>query len=154
MSFLTGIPVTKAQVPVDNLFEVLRWIGHSLSLAAIGAAILGIIPVVAVLMPMIYYSIVVYESKTVQAFIKSRRLKKLLHMRARAVALELIIKGSDIDLAALDAANQVHLAAVSRATEIAHEEMKAEQRVVEGKRIEAEIFGLKKNSDSNLPKDG
>lgn len=57
---------------------------HVASVGALFATLMGWLPAVVALVPALYYCILIYESKTVQAMIKRRRLRKLakrLHKR-------------------------------------------------------------------------
>lgn len=50
---------------------------HSASLGAWVGVIAGYLPTFAVLIPMIYYALLIWESKTVQTWRKRRRLLKI-----------------------------------------------------------------------------
>ena len=139
-------------LPDHNQLPLGAWIGHILSFFAIGGAFFGLIPAFAALLAVFWYILEIYESKTMQRWIRARRLRKLVKLRIRAVALELLIREHDGELQALDAANQVNMAATGKAAELTHEAMVSEQRQAEGKRIEDALFGLK-SSQQGSPED-
>ena len=56
--------------------------------------------------------------------LRTRRLKKLVTIRAKATALELLIREKNSELGNLDRANAVHSAALKAADEITHEQNK------------------------------
>lgn len=106
------------------------WAGHILSLFAIGGSFLGLLPliaaVVASVLAVIWYALEIYQNKIVQGWVRARRLRKLVTLRARAVALELAIRNQDGNLRSLDEANQVHAAASGTAAKLTHEAFKEE----------------------------
>lgn len=103
------------------------WLAHIISIFAIGGSFFGLIPAVAALLAVIWYLIEIYESRTIQKLIRVRRLRKLVRLRAKAVALELLVRNQNFDLRGLDEANQVHLAAAGKAAELTHEALVVEQ---------------------------
>ncbi len=125
----------------------LSWLGHTVSLFTIGGALFGLIPALAATLAVIWYIIEISESATVRRWLRARQLRKLVRLRARAVALELAIRNRDGGLQGLDEANQVHLAASGKAAELVHVALASEQRTAEAKRIE-EALGL----TSTLPR--
>jgi hypothetical protein len=128
-----------AMAEMDEQFSFVQWIGHSVSIATIGGFFAGFLPAIAILLPIIYYAIMVYESKTVRDFIRARRLRKLVHLRAQAVALELAIRNQNYNLQGLDEANQVHLAAAGKAADLTHDAVVVEQKAEVQKIAEADL---------------
>ena len=61
--------------PPDGLSVLL----HSLSLGAIAGVFLQILPVLAVLAPIVYYCFLIFETKTVSAWRKRRRERRRAH---------------------------------------------------------------------------
>lgn len=112
------------------------WVAHILSLFAIGGAFFGLIPAFAALLAVIWYLLEIWENKTVQRVVRVRKLRRLVKLRAKAVALELSIRNADGGLRGLDEANQVHQAASGKAAEIVHEALRVEQRETETRRLE------------------
>lgn len=109
---------------MDDQFTFMQWVGHSVSLAAIGGALMGLLPSIAAVAALIWYMLEIYESRTIQKFVRARRLQTLVKLRAKAVALELDIRNRERDLRPLDEANQIHIAAASKAADITHEAAK------------------------------
>lgn len=123
------------------------WLGHIVSLFAIGGSLFGVIPAIAAILAVIWYALEIYDNKNVQRWVRARRLRKLVKLRAAAVALELAIRNHDGELSALNDANQVHQAASGKAAELTHDALMVEQKKVEGERIE-KALGL----TSTLPR--
>jgi energy-converting hydrogenase Eha subunit B len=62
---------------------------HGFSLGALVATFMGWLPAIIALVPAVYYSILIYESKTVQKFFQRRRAKRLarrIHAKHKARA--------------------------------------------------------------------
>ena len=57
------------------------WVGHIISTAAIIGSLAGLVPAIAALAAFFWYVIQVYESKPVQKWIHTRRLRKIAHYR-------------------------------------------------------------------------
>lgn len=58
-------------------FDLGHVTGHAISLGAIFGAFLGILPALAALGAVVWYGIAIYETRTVQAFIKRWRERNL-----------------------------------------------------------------------------
>ena len=74
-------------------FNLVSWVGHSLSVSAIFGAMVGFFPSVAALVALIWYIIQIYQSDPVQRYLRSRRLRKIAKLKlemARLEALELV----------------------------------------------------------------
>jgi chromate transport protein ChrA len=110
------------------------WLGHSISLGAILMTLAGLLPAAAALVAIIWYAIQIYESVTVQRWLKNRRLKALVVLRAKSVALELRIRQANTGLGELQLANKVHLAAETASAAITTEHVEA---AAEADRIKA-----------------
>jgi hypothetical protein len=111
--------------PTDPL-PIGNWLGHIVSLFAIGGSLFGLIPALAALLAVIWYALEIYENRTVQRWVRARKLRKLVRLRARAVALELSIRNEDgPHLHELDDANRVHTAASQAAARVVHEAVKS-----------------------------
>jgi hypothetical protein len=123
---------------MDEHFNAVQWIGHSLSMATITGTILGFLPAAAAIIAFIWYAIEIYESKTVRRMLLARKLRILVRLRARAVAMELAIRNQDVDLRALDEANQVHLAAAGKAADLTHDAVVVERKAEVQKIAEAD----------------
>lgn len=70
---------------------IVSWIGNSVSLGMIISTIVGWLPAIAALIGVIWYTVQIYESKTVQRWIDNKLRKKLLKLHAEAAKLELIL---------------------------------------------------------------
>jgi hypothetical protein len=73
--------------------NAISWLGHMLSSAAIVGTIVGWFPAVAAVVALFWYIIQIYESKTCQRWLTSRRLRKMARLKivmARLEALELV----------------------------------------------------------------
>ena len=53
--------------------EPLKFVGDALSISAVAATFVGILPAIAALASLIWTSIRIYETKTVQSWIKKRK---------------------------------------------------------------------------------
>ena len=98
--------------------------GDATAVGVIAATLLAWLPPAAALFAIAWYIIQMYESKTIQNMLRTRRLKKLVTIRAKATALELLIREKNSELGNLDRANAVHSAALKAADEITHEQNK------------------------------
>lgn len=67
---------------------ILSWVGNGLSLGAIATTMLGLTPAVAAIVAIIWYSIQIYESATVQKWFAKRRLRRLARLKAEVLMLE------------------------------------------------------------------
>jgi hypothetical protein len=75
-------------------FSIVAWIGHSFSTGAIIGTITGIFPPIAVLLAIIWYVLQIYESKRVQMWLSSHRLRRIAKLKLeqeRLEALELVL---------------------------------------------------------------
>ncbi len=68
--------------------NIVAWIGHGLSTTAILGTLAGLFPPIAALAAFIWYSVQLYESKTVQNWFARRRAHKIARLRARIRLLE------------------------------------------------------------------
>ena len=69
-------------------YHITSWLGHSLSGAAILGTLAGWFPPIAAFVAFIWYSIQIYESKTVQDWFHARRAKKIARLKARLHVIE------------------------------------------------------------------
>jgi len=69
-------------------FEGLNWIGHSVSTVAILGTLAGLLPPIAALAAFLWYSVQLYESRTVRHYFAHRRAKKIASLKARLKVLE------------------------------------------------------------------
>ena len=66
----------------------LSWLGHALSPVAIFGSLMGFFPGIAAAVALIFYSIQIYESATVQTWMHTRRLRKIAEFKKHIAALE------------------------------------------------------------------
>jgi hypothetical protein len=64
------------------------WLANVAGAGSIVGAALGYVPAFAAGVALIWYLIQITESKTVQDWIKNRRIRKLAKLKARAIMLE------------------------------------------------------------------
>lgn len=130
-------------IPNLTPLRVITMTADAGAVGLIAGAITGWLPPLAAILAIVWYVIQIYESSTLQKKLRSYRLRRLVRIRAEAVALELLLRGNkSADLRGLDEANQVHLAATSKATELTHDALKEEQIAIEGERIETALLAL------------
>lgn len=123
------------------------------AVGVIAAAIVGWLPPVAAVLAIVWYCIQIIESRTVQKKLRQWRLRRLVKLRAEAVALELAIRHNNFDLRGLDEANQVHQAASAKATELTHEALMEENEAIEAQRLEDALGPLPPTSSAVPKKD-
>jgi len=68
--------------------SVNQWLGNVFSAGAIIASVIGLIPVIAAFVGLIYYLIQIYETKTVQRWVHARRSRKIARLKARVMMME------------------------------------------------------------------
>lgn len=68
--------------------HVLSWFGNSASIGAVVSTIFGWLPPAAALIALIWYVIQIYESATVQKWIRTRRTRKIARMKAQVLLME------------------------------------------------------------------
>lgn len=66
------------------------WIGHTLSSAAIVGTIFGLFPPIAAVAAFIWYMVQLWESKTVQRWVRQRRQRKINRLKTQISVLEAI----------------------------------------------------------------
>jgi hypothetical protein len=109
--------------------------GDAVSIGVIGGTLLNYLPPAAAFFAIAWYVIQMYESKTIQNMLRTRRLKQLVAIRAKATALELLIREKNTELGNLDRANAVHSAALKAADDITHEQNKIDIRKEEAEEV-------------------
>jgi hypothetical protein len=71
-------------VPDTPAVDVNSVVPHGASIGALFATFMGWLPVVVAIIPAIYYAVLIFESKTVQKWIRRRRLRKAAKRRKKA----------------------------------------------------------------------
>lgn len=64
------------------------WLANVAGAGSIVASAVGYLPAFAAAVALIWYLIQITESKTVQTWIKTRRIRRLAKLKARAILLE------------------------------------------------------------------
>jgi hypothetical protein len=77
---------------MDHDGAVNQWIGNGFSIATIATTFIGWTPAIAAVVALVWYLIQIYESATVQHWLGTRRLRKIVRLRARAAVLETEIR--------------------------------------------------------------
>lgn len=103
-----GLPMPDVPTSVDPIAAA----PHIASVGALVATMMGWLPVVIALIPAIYYLILIYESKTVQAWVTRRRERKRLATLAKLNAKTMVVA------AQIDAAAEVKTAQVMAAAKV------------------------------------
>ena len=73
----------------SDTFNPIAWLGNGAAVTAIFSAVLGWIPPIAAVIALIWYTINIYESKTIQNYLQRRLRNKLMCLHARTAALEM-----------------------------------------------------------------
>ena len=73
---------------MDNFWDWVGYLGHSLSGTAIVGTLLGWFPPVAAVAAFVFYTIQIYESRTIQRAIARHRALKIARLKARIQVIE------------------------------------------------------------------
>lgn len=68
------------------------WISNAIGGGTIMASLVGVVPAIAAGVALVWYLIQIHESATVQKWLKTRRIRKLAHLKAEAIMLEAKLK--------------------------------------------------------------
>lgn len=68
--------------------HILSWVGNGASVGAIVSTLAGWLPPAAAFIALIWYVIQIYESNTVQAWVRNKRTRKIARMKARVLMME------------------------------------------------------------------
>lgn len=103
---------------------------HTLSLGTIAGVMLQVLPVLAVLLPVIYYAILIWESKTFSHWRNNRRqkraAKKVAKLKAKAKVIQAKLEAEEtVRHAATAAAEKVATAAAEAKTMVVEAEVKS-----------------------------
>lgn len=71
-------------VPDTPAIDINSAVPHGASIGALAATFMGWLPVIVAIIPAIYYGVLIFESKTVQKWIRRRRLKRAARRRAKS----------------------------------------------------------------------
>lgn len=67
---------------------VSQWAGNIISAGAIISSALGWVPAFGALVGAVWYLIKIYESATVQHWVRQRRIRKIARLKARVLMME------------------------------------------------------------------
>jgi hypothetical protein len=122
----------------------LLWVTSDIGFAGVViASLINWVPPTVALIAGVWYGIQIIESKTLTTILRSYRLRRLVKLRAKAVALELLIRTRNIDVRELARANEVHLAAEGAAQKHVIDALHAEQTATENQRLEQDLLKIK-----------
>jgi hypothetical protein len=68
--------------------HLLSWVGNTASIGAVVSTVFGWLPPVAAFIAVVWYVIQIYESDTIQSWVKNRRVRKIARMKAQVIMLE------------------------------------------------------------------
>ncbi len=68
--------------------HALYWFGNGASGIAIVTTMVGWLPPMAALIALVWYIIQIYESDTIQKWIRGKRVRKIARMKARVLMME------------------------------------------------------------------
>lgn len=129
--------VTVRQVIGKGVIPGAMAMGDASAVMVIAASFVGWLPPFAGALAIVWYTIQILESHTVQNLMRTRRLRRLVKLRAEAAALELMIREKNTDLKGLDRANELHTASLVKADELTHQ-----QRLKDDAEEEADIKSM------------
>lgn len=81
---------------MEHSFNIQSWVGNGISLGAIAISIFGYIPAIAAGVALVWYLLQIYESATVQIWLRRRRRRLVLRLQARIASLEALEHSSHI----------------------------------------------------------
>lgn len=82
-------------VPDTPAIDINSVVPHGASIGAIFATFMGWLPMIVALIPALYYCILIFESKTVQGWLRRRRLYQAARRRARDKARAILKRAND-----------------------------------------------------------
>ncbi len=121
-------------LPVDPGHAVVVATPHAASIAALVAAIAGWVPVIVAVIPAIYYLILIWESSTVQHYIRNLRMRrqarKILRLKAKAKVVQAKLDAEElVRQARAQAKETIKVAAHEAATLKVKEVAKIEEKL-------------------------
>jgi hypothetical protein len=127
------LPVPDFPESLDPGHVVATAAPHAASLGALMAAIAGWVPVIVAIIPAIYYLILIWESSTVQHYIRNLRMRhqarRILRLKAKAKVVQAKLDAEELIRQARSQAKEkikvaAHEAATLKATQTAKIEEK------------------------------
>lgn len=126
--------------------------GDVSAIGVITVTLISILPPIAAVLAIIWYIVQIYESRTIQNKLRSIKLRRLVNLRAKAVALELSISSRNFDLQGLDRANRVHLAATTVAAEQTHQQFEKDEEIIDKATADEKFAKAIKEAIKPIPK--
>ncbi len=83
---------------MDQHGDLSYWLGNGTAAAAIVGTFVGWLPALAALIAGCWYLVQIYESKTVQVWVRDRRVRKLARLQAHAIMLQAKLTQADTPL--------------------------------------------------------
>ncbi len=68
--------------------HLLSWVGNGASIGAVVSTMVGWLPPAAAFIALVWYIIQIYESDTVQSWLRNKRTRKIARMKARVIMME------------------------------------------------------------------
>lgn len=109
-------------------------VGHTASISALVAAIAGWVPVIVAIIPAIYYLILIWESTTVQHYVRNvrmrRKARRMLKLKAKAHVAQAALEAEElIRQARVEAREKVRIAKAMAKKHATAEAVKLEEKV-------------------------
>jgi hypothetical protein len=111
-------------------------VGDTGALGVITATLLGFLPPMAAMFAIGWYILQMWESKTVQGLLRTHRLMRLVRLRARSTALELLIRQKNTALDGLVDANSIHAAAFDAARALTQKANIADHAIANAEKVQ------------------
>lgn len=114
--------------------DVVQALPHIASIGALVASFIGYLPVLVALIPAIYYSILIWESSTVQHYLRNRRMrrkaKRVAKLRAQAKVVQAQLDAEEVvRVARSEAKEKVAAASHEAAKLVVAETLKTEEKL-------------------------
>jgi hypothetical protein len=103
---------------LENQFDLSHWVGHVTSIIAALGAFMGLLPSAVALVALIWYSVQLYESRTVQHYLRNRKMVRKAKKIARLRAKEKVIIA---ELEALEVMREAKATAREKVAKASHE---------------------------------
>jgi len=72
---------------VNSTSDTFSWLAHSAAFGIVAGWVSGLLSVLALVLPVIWFTIQIYQSHTMQKWLYSRRVQKLAKLEARKLVL-------------------------------------------------------------------
>jgi hypothetical protein len=120
-------------LPLDG-HVVVQASPHVASIGALIASFIGWLPAIVALIPAIYYLILIWESSTVQHYIRNlrmrRKARRIARLKAKAKVVQAELEAEEVvRVARVEAREKVKVAAHEAAQLVVEESLKTEQKM-------------------------